>query len=119
MPPDASLRTLFAAFLSASLLAVGVWHLLAGPTTDRVFAQPANVRRLGAALLLLAIPCALLGGWCFWTLAGVMAAHGSFRLFAANLNIRMQKFAYPRWVHGWIMSAGGVAMWWVYVKYGR
>ncbi len=116
---DVSARTLFVAFCSAGLLAIGVWHLLAGPTTDRLFAQAANVRRVGAALLLLAIPCVVWRGWYFWTLAALLGAHGAFRLFAAELNIRMQKGAYPRWVHGWIMSVAGVATWWIYVKYGR
>lgn len=118
MSPAVPARTLFAALFSAALLAVGVWHLVAGPTTDRLFASATNVRRVGAALLLLALPCLLFRGWYFWTLAALLGFHGGFRLFAAELNIRMQKGAYPRWVHGCIMSAAGVAMWWIYVKYG-
>ena len=102
MPADLSARTLFAACCSASLLAIGVWHLVAGPTTDRVFASATNVRRVGAALFLLVLPCLLFRGWYFWTLGVLLAGHGGFRLFAAELNIRMQKGAYPRWVHGWI-----------------
>jgi hypothetical protein len=96
MPHDISARTLFVAFCSAGLLAVGVWHLLAGPATERLFASAANVRRVGAALLLLALPCLLFRGWYFWTLAALLGFHGGFRLFAAELNIRLQKGAYPR-----------------------
>jgi len=107
--------TLFVTACSAGLLAIGIWHLVSGAATERLFAKAANVRIAGAGLLLLSLPCLLWRGWYFWSLAVLLGASGGLRLFAAERNIRLQKGLYSRRVHGSIMSSAGVAMWLIYV----
>lgn len=112
-------RTAYVAVASASLLAVGVWHLVDGPATERAFAVARNVRVVGAVLLVASIPCALWRGWYFDALGVALAASGVLRFFFAERNIRLQKTAYPRWVHGCIMSAAAIAMGVTYAAIAR
>jgi hypothetical protein len=112
-------RTALVFVCSVALLAVGVWHILQGDTTERLFREVKNVRRVGAGLLVLALPCFVWKGWYFWTLGGLLALSGALRLFAPQWNVRLQERAYPRWVHGWVMVTGGVLTGAVYALYGR
>ena len=108
------LPSLFVIAYSAGLSAVGVWHIVAGDQTERLFAQARLVRPVGAALLVLALPCVLWRGVYFDIMAVVFAASGAIRLLTPSWNIQLQKTLYPRWVHGWIMLTGGVVSWLLY-----
>jgi hypothetical protein len=114
-----SVRAVFVTAGALSLLAIGLWHVLDGARTDRIFHDPAKVRFVGAVVLSLAVPCLVWRGWYFSTLGALLGASGALRLFAAERNVRLQKTAYPRWVHGWIMSAAAVALWILYVGWGQ
>jgi hypothetical protein len=80
--------SLFVTVCAAGLLAIGLWHIVNGPATERVFSKVPNVRAVGA-----------------------------LRLFFAERSVRLQKSAYPRWVHGCLISVASVAMWWLYRRY--
>jgi len=109
------LQPLFVGLYSAGLSAVGVWHIVAGGSTERLFHEPRRVQMVGGALLVLALVCLV---WreeiYFDAMAVVLGASGALRLFTPGRNIRLQKGLYPRWVHGWIMTAGGVVSWVLY-----
>jgi hypothetical protein len=109
-----SLQSLFVALCSGGLSAIGLWHIVAGDMTARLFDQPRGVRPVGAALVLLAIPCLLWRGVYFDAMAIVLIASGAMRLFTPAWNIRLQKGLYPRWVHGWIMLTAGAVCWLLY-----
>ncbi|MGO8994913.1 MAG: hypothetical protein ACLQVI_16480 [Polyangiaceae bacterium] len=109
-----NLQALYVALYSGGLSAVGVWHIVAGDTTERLFDQPRFVRPVGAALFALALPCLLWRGVYFDAMAVVFVASGAMRLFTPSFNIRVQKALYPRWVHGWIMLVGGGVAWGLY-----
>jgi hypothetical protein len=102
------LPTLYVYALCLALLAVGVWHIAAGGSTEELFKNPVNVRRLGIGLLVLSVPCFYWRGTYFWVAGVLLLLHGGFRAFFPRLNVRMQKGAYPRWVHGWIITSAAV-----------
>ncbi len=109
------LQPLLVGAYCAGLSAVGVWHIAAGETTERLFHEPARVRLVGAALLVMALPCLLWRNQIYFdVMAAVLAASGGMRLVTPRWNIRLQKGLYPRWVHGWIMLTGGVVSWLLY-----
>ncbi len=101
------------------LFAVGVWHVLDGAATERMFRDATRVRYVGALLLLVTVPCLVWRGWFFSGMGAILGASGALRLFAPERNIRLQKAAYPRWVHGWVMITGAVLLWCVYMRWGE
>jgi len=109
-----NLPSFFVVATSAGLSAVGVWHIVAGDQTERLFAQPRLVRPVGALLLAMAVPCLLWRGVYFDIMTVVFGASGVMRLLTPTWNIRLQKGLYPRRVHGWIMLAGGALTWLLY-----
>jgi hypothetical protein len=112
---SSELQPLYVGVCSAGLAIVGLWHLVAGSATERIFHEPGPVRLVGAALLALALPCLLWLDRIYFDVMGVvLAASGAMRLLTPGLNIRVQKGLYPRWVHGWIMLTGGVVSWLLY-----
>ena len=102
------LQTGYAATLSIGLLAIGVWHVLAGAATEQIFRQTRAVRAVGILLLALAVPCFVWRSPYFLTLGILLTISGALRALTPGLNVRVQKRAYPRWVHGWIMATGAV-----------
>ena len=111
---DDNLQVLFVAVCAGALILMGIWHILQGDATERMFRNPRNVRILGAMLLLVCVPCFLWSSPYFLILGTIVGLSGILRLFAPNLSIAWQKKAYPRWVHGCIMIVAGVAIWLIY-----
>lgn len=105
---------------SAGLCAVGVWHIVAGDATERLFHDARRVRLVGGLLLLMSLPCLLWRGDAYFVvMAVVLGASGAMRLFTPRFNIRLQKGLYSRRVHGWIMTIGGVVTWVAYRWFGH
>jgi hypothetical protein len=109
-----NLPTTFVAVFAIGLFVIGVWHIVKGEATERIFSSQSNVRIAGAALLLLAIPCFLWGGVFFLVLGTLLGLSGVLRLFTASWNIALQRKTWPRWGHGCIMVAIAIATWLIY-----
>jgi len=73
--------------------------------------NPQTVRVVGGSLLLLAIPSVFWGGWFFESLGFLLAASGAWRLCFPVHSIRVQRKAYPRWVHGCLLLVGAIVIW--------
>ena len=101
-------ESVFVSISCVGLFGLGIWHVLAGPVTDRVFREPRNVRLAGVALLMVAGPCFAFGGRYFLLMGALLLISGLLRALAPAANIRLQKGAYPRWVHGLIMMSAAV-----------
>jgi len=108
------MQDLYVATCAIGLFAVGMWHVVQGEATERMFQKRRNVQLLGVVLLVLALPCALWRGAFFSAFGTALGLSGALRLCMPAWNIRMQKKAYPRWVHGWIMMAGAVGSWLIF-----
>jgi len=52
-----ALQLVVVSIYAAGLSAVGIWHILSGDTTERLFHDPRRVRLVGALMLLMALPC--------------------------------------------------------------
>jgi hypothetical protein len=93
------------------LLISALSHLLLQSQTSRWMSKPGVVRFVGGFLLLLSVPCLWWRGWYFWTLFVGFALSGAWRLFFPSHSIRAQQRSYPRWVHGWLLLGGAIAVW--------
>ena len=105
---------IYVAALCAGLLLVGVWHLMAGPMTERIFRQPQWVRLAGIALLLAALPCVLWPRPYFVVLGALLAVSGLLRALSPGVNIQLQKRTWPRWGHGCVISSFAILTWLAY-----
>jgi hypothetical protein len=105
------IRAAFVLLFCLGLLLCGVWHIARGDLTQRLFEKPRNVRLVGALLLLLALPCFLWRGWYFLSLGTLLLLSGGLRVLAPDFNVSLQRRAYSRAVHGWVMAGGALLAW--------
>ena len=104
-------RTIYIAVLASFLLVSGLCHVAAPSSADDWMRDTRTVRSVGAALLLLAIPCIVWRGWYFWTLLLALAVSGIWRLCFPQNSIRAQRTLYPRRVHGLLLIGGAFLVW--------
>jgi hypothetical protein len=105
------MKTTYADGVAAFLLLSALWHIFFPSQTEHWMSKPDVVRRVGAWLILLSVPCLWWRGWYFWTLFIALAVSGAWRFCFPQNSIHAQQKSYPRWVHGCLLLAGAIAVW--------
>ena len=108
-------RTAYIAVLCAALLIFGLWHIVAGPMTERIFRDAGHVRAAGLGMLLAALPCIAWPKPYFVALGSILAVSGLLRAISPTFNIHLQKRTWPRWGHGCVIMSFAALAWISYV----
>ncbi len=107
-------QTAYVATLCAAFSMVGVWHIVAGPMTERIFRHAGRVRAAGIGIVLVALPCVALPKPYFLALGIILAVSGLLRAIFPGLNIQLQKRTWPRWGHGCVIISFAILVWLAY-----
>jgi hypothetical protein len=104
-------KSIYIDSIATLLLISGLCHIFLQLQTARWMSKPALVRFIGGALLVLSVPCLWWRGWYFWTLFGALVLSGAWRFVFPHHSIHAQQHSYPRWVHGYLLLGGAIALW--------